>query len=50
MTFALIDMDTFSFRLVFDYLNKFEKVIPPKNDLPIKRYNEWLDFKKGLSK
>lgn len=46
----VIYMDSMSFRLVFDFLPMFTKVIPPKSQQIIDWYNEWLDSKKGLSK
>lgn len=46
----VIFMDSFSFRLVFDFLPKFKKVIPPKNKHIVELYDQWLDSKKGLAK
>ena len=46
----VIFMDSFSFRVVFDYLPKLNKVIPPQNQHIIDMYNLWLDSKKNLSK
>ena len=43
-------MDTYTFRLVFDYLPNFRKVIPPESDHVVKVYNGWLDSKKWLTK
>lgn len=43
-------MDSFTFRIVFDFLSRLEKVIPPKNQHIIDNYNLWLDSKKGLTK
>ena len=46
----VIYMDTDSFRLVFDFMPRLKRIIPPKDRWSIKRYDEWLDSKKGLSK
>ena len=46
----VIYMDSFSFRLVFNYLPKLTAVVPPKNQQVIDMYNFWLDSKKGLAK
>ena len=46
----VVFMDTYTFRLVFDNLPKFNEIIPPKDSWVIDRYDEWLDSKKGLSK
>jgi len=43
-------MDSFSFRIVFDFLSIFSVVIPPKDEHIIFMYNQWLDSKKGLNK
>ena len=43
-------MDTFTFRIVFDFLSKFTEVIPPKNERVIEIYDIWVDSKKGLKK
>lgn len=43
-------MDTEAFRFVFDNLPRFTKVIPPKSNVVIDKYNSWLDTKKGLEK
>lgn len=43
-------MDTSAFRVVFDFLPKFKKVIPPTQPHIIEVYNVWLDSKKGLYK
>lgn len=43
-------MDSMGFRVIFNLLPVFPKVTPPKSELVIKWYNEWLDSKKGLSK
>jgi hypothetical protein len=46
----VIFMDSSGFRLIFNFLPIFNKVIPPKNQHIIDMYNFWLDSKKGLSK
>ena len=43
-------MDSFTFRIVFDFFPDVKKIIPPKNKHTIDRYNDWLDSKKGLLK
>lgn len=43
-------MDSFSFRVAFDFLSIFSIVIPPRNQHIINMYNIWVDSKKGLSK
>jgi hypothetical protein len=48
--YDVVCMDAGSFRLVFNYLSKFKKVIPPKNKHLVDLYDMWLDSKKGLSK
>lgn len=45
-----IYMDSYGFRLVFDFLPVFSKVTPPKDPHIVYMYNMWLDSKKGLSK
>ena len=46
----VIFMDTYTFRLVFDYMSKFDKIIPPKSDHVVMVYDIWVDSKKGLKK
>jgi hypothetical protein len=43
-------MDSCSFRVVFDFLPMFGKVIPPKIKHIIMMYDQWLESKKGLEK
>jgi len=46
----VVFMDSFSFRVVFDFLPMFGVVIPPRSKKVIEMYDLWLDSKKGLSK
>ena len=46
----VVFMDSFSFRLVFDFMPKLPKIIPPRSLHVIESYNDWLNGKKGLCK
>lgn len=46
----VVYMDSYGFRLIFDFLSMFGEVIPPKDPHIIEMYNLWLDSKKGLFK
>lgn len=46
----VVFMDSHSFRIVFNFLPMFSKVIPPRNNHIVEMYDAWLDSKKGLSK
>lgn len=46
----VIFMDSFGFRMIFDYLDIFTKVTPPKCQHVVEQYNAWLDSKKSLKK
>lgn len=46
----VVYMDSYGFRLVFDFLSMFGVVVAPKDTHIIEMYDFWLDSKKGLKK